>query len=118
MVSGGNHHGTSFICTIFEDKVYDELSHIIKNYSQPSDNLLGQGEDTEMHFFQQKQGERRCLRLPKNTQMNGEPGPEVNQHHLWITPTRRTHGPLEEKKLFLHLFQKMMQVNHEERIKP
>lgn len=32
-------------------------------------------------------------------------------------PTRRTHGPLEEKKLFLHLLQKMMQVNHKERIK-
>ncbi|TWW81852.1 hypothetical protein D4764_01G0016670 [Takifugu flavidus] len=33
-------------------------------------------------------------------------------------PTRRTHRHLQEKKLFLHLPQKMMQVNHEERIKP
>lgn len=60
MVPGGNHHGTSFTCTIFEkDKEYDELSQIIQNYCQPSDYLPGRGEDTEIYFFQQKHGERR-----------------------------------------------------------
>lgn len=77
--------------------------------------ILAQGEDSQQNHSERRWRFKTAKEYVDET---GNQAQKLTSITLDDIPAKMPLGPLEEKNLFLDLLHKMMQLNHEERIKP